>query len=120
MCKYLNQNFGGVELRDSINLTRGLESIRDEINTALKVLNNFIYPDAADFVVTGQKKLVDSSDFYSIDKVKNLVELFDKKQTLKDLMLKCIENENIRFILVTSRNRFTSRLQSNLSTIPKK
>ena len=74
---YLNQNFGGIELRDIPSiLTQGLESIRDEINTALKVLNNFIYPDAADFVVTGQKKLVDSSDFYSIEKVKNLVEDF--------------------------------------------
>ena len=74
---YLNQNFSGIELREIPSiLTRGLESIRDEINTALKVLNNFIYPDVADFVVTGQKKLVDSSDFYSIEKVKNLVELF--------------------------------------------
>ena len=97
---YLNQNFGGVELREIPSiLARGLESIRDEINTALKVLNNFIYHDAADFVVTGQKKLVDSSDFYSIDKVKNLVELFDKKQTLKDLMLKCIKNENIQIYI---------------------
>ena len=97
---YLNQNFSGIELREIPSiLTRGLESIRDEINTALKVLNNFIYPDAADFVVTGQKKLVDSSDFYSIDKVKNLVELFDKKQTLKDLMLKCIKNENIQIYI---------------------
>ena len=33
------------------------------------------------------------------DKVKNLVELFDKKQTLKDLMLKCIENENIQIYI---------------------
>jgi len=97
---YLNQNFCSIELREIPKiLTKGLDNIRDEINTALKVLNNFIYQDSADFHVTGQKKLVDSSDFYSIEKVKNLVELFDKKQALKDLMVKCIENENIQIYI---------------------
>ena len=97
---YLNDNFPGVEL-DKIPsiLTQGLDNIRDEINTALKVLNNFIYVESDDFVMAGQKKLVDSSEFYSIKKVKNLIGLFEKKQILKDLMLKCIKNESIQIYI---------------------
>ena len=44
--KYLNENFSGTELREIPQiLTKSLETIRGEIDTALKVLNNFIYPD---------------------------------------------------------------------------
>ena len=89
--KYLNENFSGIELRKIPQiLTKSLETIRGEIDTALKVLNNFIYPDVDDFYITGQSKLVDSQDFYDIDKVKNLVELFEKKQTLKEILTNCI------------------------------
>ena len=78
--KYLNENFSGIELRNIPQiLTKSLETIRGEIDTALKVLNNFIYPDVDEFYITGQRKLVDSQDFYDIDKVKNLVELFEEK-----------------------------------------
>ena len=98
--KYLNENFSGIELRKIPQiLTKSLETIRGEIDTALKVLNNFIYPDVDDFYITGQRKLVDSQDFYDIDKVKNLVELFEKKQTLKEILTNCISNENIQIYI---------------------
>ena len=98
--KYLNENFSGTELRKIPQiLTKSLETIRGEIDTALKVLNNFIYPDVDDFYITGQSKLVDSQDFYDIDKVKNLVELFEKKQTLKEILTNCISNENIQIYI---------------------
>jgi heat-inducible transcriptional repressor len=98
--KYLNENFSGIELRKIPQiLTKSLETIRGEIDTALKVLNNFIYPDVDDFYITGQSKLVDSQDFYDIDKVKNLVELFEKKQTLKEILTNCISNENIQIYI---------------------
>tara|TARA_Y100000389_G_C17460734_1_gene521445 strand:- start:1732 stop:2724 length:993 start_codon:yes stop_codon:yes gene_type:complete len=98
--KYLNDNFSGIELKNIPKiLTKSLDTIRSEIDTALKVLNNFIYPDVDNFVVTGQKKLVDSEEFYNIEKVKKLVELFEKKQTLKELLTTCITNENIQIYI---------------------
>ena len=98
--KYLNENFSGIELKNIPQiLTKSLETIRGEIDTALKVLNNFIYPDVDDFYITGQRKLVDSQDFYDIEKVKNLVELFEKKQTLKEILTNCISNENIQIYI---------------------
>ena len=98
--KYLNENFAGIELKNIPQiLTKSLETIRGEIDTALKVLNNFIYPDVDDFYITGQRKLVDSQDFYDIEKVKNLVELFEKKQTLKEILTNCISNENIQIYI---------------------
>ena len=98
--KYLNEHFSGVELQEIPKiLTKSLDSIRIEINTALRVLNNFITPGFDDFFVTGQRKLVDSKEFYDIQKVKNLVELFDKKQILRELLTNCITNENIRIYI---------------------
>ena len=98
--KYLNENFSGIELKNIPQiLTKSLEIIREEIDTALKVLNNFIYPDVDDFYITGQRKLVDSQEFYDIEKVKNLVELFEKKQTLKEILTNCISNENIQIYI---------------------
>ena len=113
--KYLNQNFSGIELREIPKiLTKSLETIRGEIDTALKVLNNFIYPDVDDFYITGQRKLVDSQDFYDIDKVKNLVELFEKKQTLKEILTNCISNENIQIYI---GNESGSELLADCSVI---
>ena len=98
--KYLNEHFSGIELQEIPRiLTKSLNNIRLEINTALRVLNNFITPDFDDFFVTGQRKLVDSNEFYDIQKVKNLVELFDKKQTLRELLINCISNENIQIYI---------------------
>ena len=98
--RYLNENFSGIELKSiPYILSKSLETIRGEIDTALKVLNNFIYPDVDDFYITGQRKLVDSQDFYDIEKVKNLVELFEKKQTLKEILTNCISNENIQIYI---------------------
>ena len=113
--KYLNENFSGIELRNIPQiLTKSLETIRGEIDTALKVLNNFIYPDVDDFYITGQRKLVDSQDFYDIDKVKNLVELFEKKQTLKEILTNCISNENIQIYI---GNESGSELLADCSVI---
>ena len=113
--KYLNENFSGIELRKIPQiLTKSLETIRGEIDTALKVLNNFIYPDVDDFYITGQSKLVDSQDFYDIDKVKNLVELFEKKQTLKEILTNCISNENIQIYI---GNESGSELLADCSVI---
>ena len=113
--KYLNENFSGVELRDIPQiLTKSLETIREEIDTALKVLNNFIYPDVDDFYITGQRKLVDSQDFYDIEKVKNLVELFEKKQTLKEILTNCLSNENIQIYI---GNESGSELLADCSVI---
>ena len=113
--KYLNENFSGIELRKIPQiLTKSLETIRGEIDTALKVLNNFIYPDVDDFYITGQSKLVDSEDFYDIDKVKNLVELFEKKQTLKEILTNCISNENIQIYI---GNESGSELLADCSVI---
>ena len=113
--KYLNENFSGTELRKIPQiLTKSLETIRGEIDTALKVLNNFIYPDVDDFYITGQRKLVDSQDFYDIDKVKNLVELFEKKQTLKEILTNCISNENIQIYI---GNESGSELLADCSVI---
>ena len=113
--KYLNENFSGTELREIPQiLTKSLETIRGEIDTALKVLNNFIYPDVDDFYITGQRKLVDSQDFYDIDKVKNLVELFEKKQTLKEILTNCISNENIQIYI---GNESGSELLADCSVI---
>jgi heat-inducible transcriptional repressor len=98
--KYLNENFSGIELRSIPQiLSNSLESIRGEIDTALKVLNNFMYPDVDDFLVRGQRKLVDSKEFYDIEKVKNLVELFEKKQTLKEILTNCLSNESIQIYI---------------------
>ena len=113
--KYLNENFSGIELRNIPQiLTKSLETIRGEIDTALKVLNNFIYPDVDDFYITGQSKLVDSQDFYDIEKVKNLVELFEKKQTLKEILTNCISNENIQIYI---GNESGSELLADCSVI---
>ena len=113
--KYLNENFSGIELRNIPQiLTKSLETIRGEIDTALKVLNNFIYPDVDDFYITGQRKLVDSQDFYDINKVKNLVELFEKKQTLKEILTNCISNENIQIYI---GNESGSQLLADCSVI---
>ena len=113
--KYLNENFSGIELRKIPQiLAKSLETIRGEIDTALKVLNNFIYPDVDDFYITGQRKLVDSQDFYDIDKVKNLVELFEKKQTLKEILTNCISNENIQIYI---GNESGSELLADCSVI---
>ena len=113
--KYLNENFSGIELRKIPQiLTKSLETIRGEIDTALKVLNNFIYPDVDDFYITGQRKLLDSQDFYDIDKVKNLVELFEKKQTLKEILTNCISNENIQIYI---GNESGSELLADCSVI---
>ena len=113
--KYLNENFSGIELRKIPQiLTKSLETIRGEIDTALKVLNNFIYPDVDEFYITGQRKLVDSQDFYDIDKVKNLVELFEKKQTLKEILTNCISNENIQIYI---GNESGSELLADCSVI---
>ena len=113
--KYLNENFSGTELRKIPQiLTKSLETIRGEIDTALKVLNNFIYPDVDEFYITGQRKLVDSQDFYDIDKVKNLVELFEKKQTLKEILTNCISNENIQIYI---GNESGSELLADCSVI---
>ena len=113
--KYLNENFSGIELRKIPQiLTKSLETIRGEIDTALKVLNNFIYPDVDDFYITGQRKLVDSQDFYDIDKVKNLVELFEKKQTLKEILTNCLSNENIQIYI---GNESGSELLADCSVI---
>ena len=113
--KYLNENFSGIELRNIPQiLTKSLETIRGEIDTALKVLNNFIYPDVDEFYITGQRKLVDSQDFYDIDKVKNLVELFEKKQTLKEILTNCISNENIQIYI---GNESGSELLADCSVI---
>ena len=98
--KYLNENFSGIELRNIPQiLSSSLESIRGEIDTALKVLNNFTYPDVDDFLIRGQRKLVDSKEFYDIEKVKNLVELFEKKQTLKEILTNCLSNESIQIYI---------------------
>jgi len=98
--KYLNENFSGIELRNIPQiLSNSLESIRGEIDTALKVLNNFMYPDVDDFLIRGQRKLVDSKEFYDIEKVKNLVELFEKKQTLKEILTNCLSNESIQIYI---------------------
>lgn len=98
--KYLNENFSGIELRNIPQiLSSSLESIRGEIDTALKVLNNFMYPDVDDFLIRGQRKLVDSKEFYDIEKVKNLVELFEKKQTLKEILTNCLSNESIQIYI---------------------
>ena len=113
--KYLNENFSGVELRNIPQiLTKSLENIRGEIDTALKVLNHFIYPDVDNFYVTGQSKLADSQDFYDIEKVKNLVELFEKKQTLRELLTDCISNENIQIYI---GNESGSELLADCSVI---
>ena len=113
--KYLNENFSGIELKNIPQiLTKSLETIRGEIDTALKVLNNFIYPDVDDFYITGQRKLVDSQDFYDIEKVKNLVELFEKKQTLKEILTNCISNENIQIYI---GNESGSELLADCSVI---
>jgi heat-inducible transcriptional repressor len=113
--KYLNENFSGVELRDIPRiLSKSLDTIREEIDTALKVLNNFIYPDVDDFYITGQRKLVDSQDFYDIEKVKNLVELFEKKQTLKEILTNCLSNENIQIYI---GNESGSELLADCSVI---
>jgi len=113
--KYLNENFSGTELREIPQiLTKSLETIRGEIDTALKVLNNFIYPDVDEFYITGQRKLVDSQDFYDIEKVKNLVELFEKKQTLKEILTNCISNENIQIYI---GNESGSELLADCSVI---
>ena len=98
--KYLNENFSGIELRNIPQiLSTSMESIRGEIDTALKVLNNFMYPDVDDFLIRGQRKLVDSKEFYDIEKVKNLVELFEKKQTLKEILTNCLSNESIQIYI---------------------
>ena len=98
--KYLNENFAGIELRNIPQiLSNSLESIRGEIDTALKVLNNFMYLDVDDFLIRGQRKLVDSKEFYNIEKVKNLVELFEKKQTLKEILTNCLSNESIQIYI---------------------
>jgi len=98
--KYLNENFSGIELRTIPQiLSTSLENIRGEIDTALKVLNNFMYPDVDDFLIRGQRKLVDSKEFYDIEKVKNLVELFEKKQTLKEILTNCLSNESIQIYI---------------------
>ena len=98
--KYLNENFSGIELRNIPQiLSTSMESIRGEIDTALKVLNNFMYLDVDDFLIRGQRKLVDSKEFYNIEKVKNLVELFEKKQTLKEILTNCLSNESIQIYI---------------------
>ena len=113
--RYLNENFSGIELKSiPYILTKSLETIRGEIDTALKVLNNFIYPDVDDFYITGQRKLVDSQDFYDIEKVKKLVELFEKKQTLKEILTNCISNENIQIYI---GNESGSELLADCSVI---
>ncbi len=98
--QYLNENFSGTQLRYIPKaLSESLDRIRSEINTALRVLNNFIYSDMGDFFISGQSKLVDSREFYDIDKVKKLLELFDKKQSLKEILTKCISNEKIQIYI---------------------
>lgn len=98
--QYLNENYCGTQLKVIPKaLSESLDRIRGEINTSLKVLNNFIYPGVDDFFISGQSKLVDSEEFYDIDKVRNLLELFDKKQSLKEILTKCISNEKIQIYI---------------------
>jgi heat-inducible transcriptional repressor len=112
---YLNENFSGIELKSIPKmLTNSLERIRGEIDTALKVLNNFMYPDVDDFLIRGQRKLVDSKEFYDIDKVKNLVELFEKKQTLREILTNCLSNESIQIYI---GNESGSELLADCSVI---
>lgn len=97
---YLNENFVGQPIDEIPGLLKkGMTAIRNEINMLLKILTEFIKPDEAGCIVNGQSKLVENDDLSNINKIKNLIELFEKKQTLAYLLTECINTDGIKIFI---------------------
>ena len=97
---YLNENFVGVPIHEIPRLLKkSMTTIRNEINTLLKILTEFIKPDESGCIVNGQSKLVRNNDLSNIDKIKKLIELFEKKQILAYLLTECINTDGIQIFI---------------------
>ncbi len=97
---YLNENFVGQPIDEIPGLLKkGMTAIRNEINMLLKILTEFIKPDEAGCIVNGQSKLVENDDLSNINKIRNLIELFEKKQTLAYLLTECINTDGIKIFI---------------------
>ena len=97
---YLNEHFAGKPIDEVPKLLKkSMIEIRNEINTLLKILTEFIKPDNSGCIVYGQSKLVENNDLLNIDKIKKLIELFEKKQTLAYLLTECINTDGIQIFI---------------------
>ncbi len=97
---YLNEHFGGVAITEIPNLLReSMTAIRDEINTLLKILTEFAITDESECIINGQSKLIVNNDLSNIQKIKKLIELFEKKQALAYLLNKCIKTDGIKIFI---------------------
>ena len=97
---YLNENFVGQPIDEIPGLLKkGMAAIRNEINMLLKILTEFIKPEESGCIVNGQSKLVENDDLSNINKIKNLIELFEKKQTLAYLLNECMNTDGIKIFI---------------------
>ena len=97
---YMNEHFAGVPVTEIPSfLKESMTAIRDEINALLKILTEFVISDESECIINGQSKLIVNNDLSNIQKIKKLIELFEKKKTLAYLLNKCIKTDGIKIFI---------------------
>jgi heat-inducible transcriptional repressor len=102
---YLNEAFTGRDINTVRNkLLRELREVHDNMNQLMKVVmdvaeKSFDYTESGDFVLSGQHNLLDGNAVLSADKLRELFETFNRKQSILSLLDKALKAEGIKIFI---------------------
>jgi len=98
--KHINENFSGKPLENIPTLLKeSMISIKNEIGDLLTFITEFTQAEGDECVINGQSNLASNIDLLQVDKIKKLVELFEKKQILSYLLTQCINSSEIKIFI---------------------
>jgi heat-inducible transcriptional repressor len=103
----LNQRFGGRSLddvrtalvdamrADKLSIDNHLQASLDLASRAFEAPTG----DTRDYVVTGETRLIDTTDPATIDKLKGLLEAFQQKNDILELVDRCIKADGVQIFI---------------------
>lgn len=103
---YLNAEFAGKEIsqvraRLVEELRRTRESLDQMMKTALDMADQVLgeAESGADYVMTGQSRLLDIEEFGNIARLRQLFEAFDEKSQILKLLDQCLQSHGVQIFI---------------------
>ncbi len=107
MAAYLNEHLVGRDLQDvRSQILKEMRTVREHLNSlmlaAIDLGERALSAEAeseADVVFAGQVHLMDYAELCSVDKLRQLFEVFNEKRELLSLLDKCIDAEGVKIFI---------------------
>jgi heat-inducible transcriptional repressor len=103
---FLNQQFGGKELRAVreqlvAELRETRESLDRVMATALNMADQVLgtAEQGSDYVLAGQTNLMDFTELCNVNTLRHLFEAFNEKRQILGLLDQCVENEGVQIFI---------------------